>query len=68
VKVKKKKFYVYGANFNQNSLIILNGVVFVPKTFEKDELYYKGKRDIRPTGTNQLIIQNNDSRSAIFIF
>ena len=68
VKVKKKKFYVYGANFNQSSIIIINGIVYVPKTFAKDELFYKGKRPIGPTGTNQLVIQNSDSRSTVFIF
>ena len=68
VKVKKKKFYVYGDNFNQSSIIIINGIIYAPREFSKEELFYKGKRPLGPTGTNQLIIQNTDSRSTVFVF
>ena len=73
VKVKgSKKLWVFGQNFHQDSLIILNGVTLTPKTFEQDgttgQLFYKGKHDIGPEGTNRIFIQNSDNRSSAFIF
>jgi len=74
VKVKgSKKMWVYGTNFHQDSLIILNGIVLEPREFEKDgnttQLFYKGKkRSLGPDGTNLLFVQNSDSRSVAFVF
>jgi matrixin len=68
-----KKLWVFGLNFNQSSIIILNGIVLSPKSFEQDgatgQLFYKGKdRNIGPSGTNQIVVQNSDSRSFPFTF
>ena len=73
IKVKgSKKLWVYGENFNANSLIILNGIVLSPRSFEQDgisgQLYYKGKLNLGSAGTNLLFIQNSDNRSAAFNF
>jgi hypothetical protein len=73
VKVKKdKKLWIYGQNFHDNSVIILNGKLFSPKSFEQDgatsQLYYKGKLNLGPGGSNLLFIQNSDNSSTAFYF
>jgi hypothetical protein len=73
VKVKgSKKLRIFGQNFSPNSMIILNGTLLTPKSFEQDGesdiLFYKGKLNLRATGTNVLFIQNPATQSAPFVF
>jgi Matrixin/Putative Ig domain len=73
VKVKgKKKLWIYGENFHDDSVIILNGILLSPNSFEQDgvtaQLFYKGKLNLGPGGSNLLFIQNSDNRSTAFYF
>jgi hypothetical protein len=73
VKVKgAKKLWIYGENFHADSVIILNGILLSPKDFVQDgasgQLFYKGKLNLGPGGSNLLFIQNSDNRSAAFYF
>ncbi|HEX8091738.1 MAG TPA: hypothetical protein VF762_22990, partial [Blastocatellia bacterium] len=73
VKVKgSKKLWIYGENFHEDSVIILNGILLSPKSFEHDgtsgQLFYKGKLNLGLGGSNLLFIQNSDNRSAAFYF
>ncbi|MFP5261666.1 MAG: putative Ig domain-containing protein [Blastocatellia bacterium] len=73
VKVKgSKKLWIYGENFHEDSVIILNGIFLSPKSFEHEgasgQLFYKGKLNLGPGGSNLLFIQNSDNRSAAFYF
>jgi hypothetical protein len=73
VKVKgSKKLWISGQNFHENSVIVLNGTPLSPKWFEQNgasgQLFYKGKLNLGPGGSNLLFIQNSDNRSAAFFF
>jgi hypothetical protein len=73
VKLKgSKKLRVYGVNFVSNSLLLINGVLFEPDSFELDGssevLFLKARLNVGAEGTNVLIVINSDSRSAPFFF
>jgi hypothetical protein len=73
VRVKgSKKLFVYGQNFSQQSLILLNGKALTPKTFAReggdDRLFFKGKLGLRAQGANVVVVVNGDNSSAPFIF
>jgi hypothetical protein len=73
VKVKgSKKLWIFGENFHANSILILNGIVLSPKSFEQNgtsgQLFYKGKLKLGTAGSNLLFVQNSDNRSAGFFF
>jgi hypothetical protein len=71
VKVKKnKKVTIFGLNFRQDAVVILNGLVLTPEWFEKDgdttSLFVR--QSVGPAGTNLIFVQNPDNRSQAFIF
>jgi hypothetical protein len=73
VRVKgSKKLFVYGQNFSQQSLILLNGKALTPKTFVQedgaDRLFFKGKLGLRAQGTNVVVVVNSGNSSAPFVF
>jgi hypothetical protein len=73
VKVKKdKKLWIYGENFTEDSIIILNGIALTPKSFEEDGntdiLFYKKNLGLGPSGTNTLFVQTPQNRSQGFVF
>lgn len=73
VKVKGlKKLWVFGENFNANSLIVINAHLFEPVQFAQDgsvsQLLAKGKLRLGPQGTNVVVVINTDNRSVPYIF
>jgi hypothetical protein len=73
VKLKgSKKLRVYGVNFHSNSLLLINGLVFEPDSFELDgsseTLFLKARLNVGAEGTNIVIVINSDNRSAPFFF
>jgi hypothetical protein len=73
IKVKKdKKIWIHGENFTEDSLIILNGLVLTPRSFEEggdnDILYYNKKLNLGPAGTNTVFVQTPQNRSLGFVF
>lgn len=73
VKVKKdKKLWVFGENFNADAVIILNGILLTPKSYDEDGgtgiLFYNQKLNLGPAGTNWVAVQTPENRSQIFIF
>ena len=72
-KVKKaKKLFVWGDNFTQNSLILLNGETLIPTAISIEgvsgKLTYKGHLTLRPAGENSVIVVTGIGRSAGFFF
>ncbi|MFY9554760.1 MAG: matrixin family metalloprotease [Blastocatellia bacterium] len=72
VKVKgDKKLRIWGENFRANSLIVLNGLIFDPISFEQDGtsgmFFVKGKLNLRAPGTNSVVIIS-DNNSAPYVF
>jgi matrixin/putative Ig domain-containing protein len=73
VKIKgEKKLFVYGENFNGDSLILLNGFLLTPKEFIVEDgigrLYYKGRLNLGAGGTNVLYVITPANRSAGYTF
>jgi hypothetical protein len=71
VKVKKnKKVTIFGVNFRQDAVVILNGFVLTPEWFEQDgdTTILFVRQAIGPAGTNILYVQNPDNRSQGFVF
>jgi hypothetical protein len=71
VKVKKnKKLTIFGINFRQDAVVILNGFVLTPEWFEKDgdTTILFVRQPVGPAGTNLLFVQNSDNRSQGFVF
>ncbi len=71
VKIKNsKKLFVFGEHFNDTSLILLNGVTLIPKSFNSEigRLKYKGSLTLRADGANSVIVINNGKQSAPFFF
>jgi hypothetical protein len=69
---KNKKLWIYGENFTEDSIIILNGIVLTPKSFEEggdnDILFYKKNLGLGPAGTNTVFVQTPQNRSQGFVF
>ena len=73
IKVKGlKKLWVFGENFNANSQIVINGVLFVPVQFFQEgsvgQLLAKGKLRLGSPGTNSVVVINSQHTSVPFIF
>jgi hypothetical protein len=71
IKVKKnKKITIFGVNFRQDAVVILNGFVLTPEWFEKDgdTTILFVRQPIGPAGTNIIYVQNPDNRSQGFVF
>jgi hypothetical protein len=73
VKIKgSKKLFVYGDNFTPWSVIVLNGLALAPELRLRDGgravLFFKGRLELRPAGSNQLQVMNGDYRSVPFFF
>jgi hypothetical protein len=71
VKVKKnKKVTIFGVNFRQNAVVILNGFVLTPEWFEQDgdTTILFVRQPVGPAGTNIIYVQNPDNRSQGFVF
>jgi hypothetical protein len=73
VKIKgQKKLWIFGENFRPNSLVNINGFLFVPVQFAEegsvDQLLAKGKLRLGPHGTNRVVVINSDNTSLPFIF
>ena len=67
-----KKLWVFGDNFRADSLIVINGLVFEPRSFSQEgsvgELFAKGRINLGSQGTNVVVVINSDSRSLPFVF
>jgi len=71
VKIKKgKKLLVFGDNFSINSLIVLNGQVVLPKSYDSSmgRLLYKGVLNLNPEGANTVAVKNGNKTSSVFVF
>ena len=73
VKIKGlKKLWIFGENFRPDSLVSINGFVFVPVQFAEegavDQLLAKGKLRLGAQGTNRVVVINSDNTSLPFIF
>jgi hypothetical protein len=70
VKVKRdKKLKVYGDHFRPDSLLLLNGNLLTPKSFDPSgQLVYKGKLHLGPSGSNVVQVVNPGQTSAPFTF
>jgi dienelactone hydrolase len=73
VKIKgSKKLYVYGENFNESSLIQLNGEILTPRSVLIDgasaRLFFKGRLGLQAEGTNSVVVINPAGSSAAFVF
>jgi hypothetical protein len=67
-----KKLWISGENFRPDSLVNINGFVFVPVQFAEegsvDQLLAKGKLRLGAQGTNRVVVINSDNTSVPFIF
>ncbi|MCI0485926.1 MAG: matrixin family metalloprotease [Blastocatellia bacterium] len=65
-----KKIVVVGQNFSQNSLVILNGATIVPKSVNSagKKIKCKGDLNLKPSGSNSLIVVEGTKSSAVFFF
>jgi hypothetical protein len=67
-----KKLWIFGDNFRPDSLVNINGFLFVPVQFAQegsvDQLLAKGKLRLGAQGTNRVIVINSDHTSVPFIF
>ena len=73
VRIKgSKKLWVFGENFHADSLIVINGRLFVPRQFVQEgsvsQVLAKGKLHLGPQGTNTVTVINGDSMSVPYIF
>jgi len=73
VKLKgSKKLRIFGLNFRSDSLILVNGVVYSPTSYEQggseDNLFLKKRIPYGSEGTNIAVVVNSDNRSAPFFF
>ncbi|MEW6128350.1 MAG: matrixin family metalloprotease [Acidobacteriota bacterium] len=73
IKVKGiKKLFIFGKNFSATSLIVLNGAIVTPLSFEVDGetgiLFFKGKLNLGSEGTNWVQVINGANRSSLFFF
>jgi len=73
VRVKgSKKLHIVGQGFRADSIVLVNGTAFTPKSLESDgsmqTLFCKGKLHLGASGTNVVQVVNSDARSAPFSF
>ena len=73
VKIKGvKKFFVFGHNFEAESLILLNGFLLTPNLYEQDGetglLVYKGRLTYQPAGQNVVQVFTRGNPSGRFLF
>ncbi|HSB11589.1 MAG TPA: matrixin family metalloprotease [Blastocatellia bacterium] len=73
VKLKgSRKLRIFGLNFRANSLIVINGLVYQPTSYEQggseDNLFLKKRLQLGPEGTNIVVVSNTDNSSAPFFF
>jgi hypothetical protein len=67
-----KKLWITGVNFHSSSLISINGNIFEPADFSQDgsvtQLLARGKLNLGPSGSNVVVVMNNENRSGPFVF
>lgn len=73
VKLKgSKKLRIFGLNFRPDSLLLVNGVVYDPTSYEQggseDNLFLKKRIPYGAEGTNIVVVINSDNRSGPFFF
>jgi hypothetical protein len=73
VKVKgSKKLWVFGKNFQANSTVLINGAGFDPVSFAQDgsgaQLFVRGRLNLGPEGTNIIVVNTGDNKSAPYLF
>lgn len=73
VKLKgSKKLRVFGLNFRPNSLLLINGVLFEPTSYQpggsEDELFLKRRMQLGAEGTNIVVVVNSENHSSPFFF